>query len=75
MTTRRGASPDCATGFDAALMAPITVTVESIAAGGDGVGAREGLVVFVPRTAPGDRGRRATSTLRGRSRAAVRRSS
>ena len=28
--------------------------VDSIAAGGDGVGRREGLVVFVPRTAPGD---------------------
>ena len=31
------------------------VTIESIAAGGDGVGAHEGVVVFVPRTAPGDR--------------------
>ena len=30
------------------------VTIESIAAGGDGVGRSEGLVFFVPRTAPGD---------------------
>ncbi|HKG91984.1 MAG TPA: TRAM domain-containing protein [Gemmatimonadaceae bacterium] len=30
------------------------LTVESIAAGGDGVARAEGLVVFVPRTAPGD---------------------
>jgi len=31
-----------------------TVVIDSIAAGGDGVGRRDGLVVFVPRTAPGD---------------------
>jgi 23S rRNA (uracil1939-C5)-methyltransferase len=37
-------------------MAPITVTVESIAAGGDGVARAEGFVVFVPRSAPGDVG-------------------
>lgn len=30
------------------------VSIESIAAGGDGVGRADGLVVFVPRTAPGD---------------------
>ena len=29
--------------------------IDSIAAGGDGVGRQSGLVVFVPRTAPGDR--------------------
>jgi 23S rRNA (uracil1939-C5)-methyltransferase len=32
-----------------------TLVIESIAAGGDGVGRSDGLVVFVPRTAPGDR--------------------
>ena len=32
----------------------IDLTVHGIAAGGDGVGRSEGLVVFVPRTAPGD---------------------
>jgi 23S rRNA (uracil1939-C5)-methyltransferase len=30
------------------------VTIDSIAAGGDGVGRSEGRVVFVPRSAPGD---------------------
>ncbi len=33
------------------------LTIDTIAAGGDGVGRSEGLVVFVPRTAPGDRAR------------------
>ena len=31
-----------------------TVTIERLAYGGDGVGTLDGLVVFVPRTAPGD---------------------
>jgi 23S rRNA (uracil1939-C5)-methyltransferase len=31
-----------------------TVAIESIAAGGDGIGRADGLAVFVPRTAPGD---------------------
>ena len=31
------------------------LTIDSIAAGGDGVGRTNGVVVFVPRTAPGDR--------------------
>ena len=35
-------------------MAVVSVAIESIAAGGDGVGRTDGLVVFVPRTAPGD---------------------
>jgi 23S rRNA (uracil1939-C5)-methyltransferase len=35
-------------------MAVASVAIESIAAGGDGVGRTNGLVVFVPRTAPGD---------------------
>lgn len=32
----------------------IDLRIESIAAGGDGVGRHNGMVVFVPRTAPGD---------------------
>ncbi|HWL40108.1 MAG TPA: TRAM domain-containing protein [Gemmatimonadaceae bacterium] len=35
-------------------MPSVSVQVQSIAAGGDGVGRTDGLVVFVPRTAPGD---------------------
>lgn len=35
-------------------MTVVSVTIDSIAAGGDGVGRNNGLVVFVPRTAPGD---------------------
>ncbi|HEV7991124.1 MAG TPA: TRAM domain-containing protein, partial [Gemmatimonadaceae bacterium] len=30
------------------------VEIDSVAAGGDGVGRTEGMVVFVPRSAPGD---------------------
>lgn len=33
----------------------VTLDITSIAAGGDGVARHEGMVVFVPRTAPGDR--------------------
>ncbi|MEO8195009.1 MAG: class I SAM-dependent RNA methyltransferase [Gemmatimonadales bacterium] len=51
----------------------ISVEIESIAAGGDGVGRSSGLVVFVPRTAPGElvtarvsgRGSFARGSLRG----------
>ena len=43
----------------------VDVTVDSIAAGGDGVARSAGLVVFLPRTAPGDRGRARVET-RGR---------
>ena len=35
-------------------MEAVSVSIDSIAAGGDGVGRSNGLVVFVPRTAPGD---------------------
>ena len=35
-------------------MPRVSVQIDSIAAGGDGVGRTDGLVVFVPRTAPGD---------------------
>ena len=38
--------------------------IDSIAAGGDGVGRSEGVVVFVPRTAPGDRVRARIATQR-----------
>jgi 23S rRNA (uracil1939-C5)-methyltransferase len=37
-----------------AIAGVIQLRVHAIAAGGDGVGRSEGLVVFVPRTAPGD---------------------
>ena len=33
---------------------PVSLTIDAIAAGGDGVARNDGLVVFVPRTAPGD---------------------
>ena len=42
-----------------------SVEVESIAAGGDGVARTDGLVIFLPRTAPGDAGR-ARVTVKGR---------
>ena len=32
----------------------VSLTIDTIAAGGDGVARNEGLVVFVPRSAPGD---------------------
>jgi 23S rRNA (uracil1939-C5)-methyltransferase len=35
---------------------PTEISIESIAAGGDGVGRADGRVVFVPRSAPGDAG-------------------
>jgi 23S rRNA (uracil1939-C5)-methyltransferase len=35
----------------------LDLTIDSIAAGGDGVGRASGRVVFTPRTAPGDRAR------------------
>jgi 23S rRNA (uracil1939-C5)-methyltransferase len=53
-------------------MVAARLTIDSIAAGGDGVGRADGLAVFVPRTAPGDvidatldvRGRFARGSLR-----------
>jgi 23S rRNA (uracil1939-C5)-methyltransferase len=36
------------------VSAPVELRIDAIAAGGDGVGRHAGLVVFVPRTAPGD---------------------
>ena len=38
-------------------MSSVELSIESIAAGGDGVARSDGVVVFVPRTAPGDRAR------------------
>ncbi len=38
-------------------MTTADVTIDSIAAGGDGVARSDGVVVFVPRTAPGDHAR------------------
>ena len=35
-------------------MSVLELRIDSVAAGGDGVGRHEGMVVFVPRTAPGD---------------------
>ncbi len=35
-------------------MVATRLTIDSIAAGGDGIGRTNGLAVFVPRTAPGD---------------------
>ncbi|HET7449998.1 MAG TPA: hypothetical protein VFJ78_05325 [Gaiellaceae bacterium] len=43
----------------------VELEIDSIAAGGDGVARADGLVVFVPRSAPGDRGR-ARVAVRGR---------
>jgi 23S rRNA (uracil1939-C5)-methyltransferase len=55
--------------------ATIDVRIDSIAAGGDGVGRHEGMVVFTPRTAPGDiarvRARRHDRLMRGRLEALV----
>jgi 23S rRNA (uracil1939-C5)-methyltransferase len=53
-------------------MPVVSVAIDSVAAGGDGVGRTNGLVVFVPRSAPGDvvtaqisgRGHFARGTLR-----------
>lgn len=36
-------------------MSVADVSIESVAAGGDGVARHEGIVIFVPRSAPGDR--------------------
>jgi 23S rRNA (uracil1939-C5)-methyltransferase len=36
-------------------MNTVELTIDAIAAGGDGVGRADGVAVFVPRTAPGDR--------------------
>jgi 23S rRNA (uracil1939-C5)-methyltransferase len=43
-------------------MSSVEVTIDSIAAGGDGIARTEGIVVFIPRTAPGDRVRATLDT-------------
>jgi len=43
-------------------MSSVEVTIESIAAGGDGIARTDGVVVFIPRTAPGDRVRATLDT-------------
>src|SRR3569832_234466 len=46
---------DCGASGEPSLVAQmVSLEIDSIAAGGDGVGRNNGLVVFVPRTAPGD---------------------
>lgn len=45
---------NAASGRAAVTAPPVEVAIQSIAAGGDGVGRAGGLVVFVPRSAPGD---------------------
>lgn len=47
------------------MTSSVSLDIESIAAGGDGIARHDGLVVFVPRTAPGDRVRARIQT-RGR---------
>ena len=47
------------------MSAEVELSIDAIAAGGDGVGRHEGLVVFVPRAAPGDLARVAVES-RGR---------
>jgi 23S rRNA (uracil1939-C5)-methyltransferase len=43
-------------------MSSVEVTIDSIAAGGDGIARSDGVVVFIPRTAPGDRVRATLDT-------------
>lgn len=54
------------------MTAEVELAIESIAAGGDGVARHDGLVIFVPRTAPGDRIRAVYSTDRRLGRGEVR---
>lgn len=59
---RKGASSRTAPTVPARTL---TLEIESLASGGDGVARADGLVVFTPRTAPGDR-LRASVTVNGR---------
>lgn len=55
-TVRRGERRTTGHEASPAEVRELRVAVESIAAGGDGVARAGGLVVFLPRTAPGDEG-------------------
>src|SRR6185436_4707290 len=44
-----------ASGWSAMSAITAELTIDRLAAGGEGVGRHEGMAVFVPRTAPGDR--------------------
>ncbi|MFN8572614.1 MAG: hypothetical protein U0132_11205 [Gemmatimonadaceae bacterium] len=65
-----GAMPLDAKAFVRAMDDVATLTVDSIGAGGDGVARMDGMVVFIPRSAPGDvlraRMRRESGFARGR---------
>lgn len=56
MARAAGKAPRVSNHSDEHALMPemVSLEIESIAAGGDGVGRSNGLVVFVPRTAPGD---------------------
>jgi 23S rRNA (uracil1939-C5)-methyltransferase len=54
MRSRRARPVKTPRAHTASAEAVATMTIDSIAAGGDGVGRVNGLAVFVPRTAPGD---------------------
>ncbi len=52
-------------------MTLVELTIDTIAAGGDGIGRADGVAVFVPRTAPGDRVRVAIETRKRFARGAL----
>lgn len=54
MSRRPGRTPRRAAAPPPSEEAVATLTIDRLAAGGDGVGRVDGLAVFVPRTAPGD---------------------
>ena len=53
-------------------MSTVELTIDAIAAGGDGIGRADGVAVFVPRTAPGDRVRVSIDTRKRFARGALR---
>jgi 23S rRNA (uracil1939-C5)-methyltransferase len=52
-------------------MTTVELTIDTIAAGGDGIGRADGIAVFVPRTAPGDRVRVSVETRKRFARGAL----